>query len=45
MDKKSHIFACLVNNGTCKALSTENCFELIECTSSSFRLKLKEDIA
>ena len=25
-DKKSNIFAHLVNNETCKALSTENCF-------------------
>ena len=28
-DKKSHISAHLVNNETCKALSTENCFEII----------------
>ena len=29
-DKNSHIFARLVNNETCKAFSTENCFEIIE---------------
>ena len=42
MDKKSHIFAHLVNNETCKALSTENCFEIIDSTSTTFKLKLKE---
>ena len=41
-DKKSHIFAHLVNNETCKALSTENCFEIIGSVSTLFRLKLKE---
>ena len=41
-DKKSHIFAHLVNNKTCKALSTENCFEIIDSTSTPFKLKLKE---
>ena len=41
-DKKSHIFAHLVNNETCKALSTENCFEIIDSASFPFRLKLKE---
>ena len=41
-DKKSHIFAHLVNNETCKALSTENCFEIINSASTPFRLKLKE---
>ena len=41
-DKKSHIFAHLVNNETCKGLSTENCFEIIDSTSTPFRLKLKE---
>ena len=43
-DQKSHIFARLVNNETCKALSTENCFEIIDSTSTPFRLKLKEAI-
>ena len=38
-DKKSHISAHLVNNQTCKALSTENCFEIIDFTSIPFRLK------
>ena len=33
-DKKSNIFAHLVNNKTCKALSTENCFEIIESVST-----------
>ena len=41
-DKKSHIFAHLVNNETCKALSTENCFEIIDSATTPFRLKLKE---
>ena len=41
-DKKSHIFAHLVNNETCKALSTENCFEIIDSVSTPFKLKLKE---
>ena len=41
-DKKSHIFAHLVNNETCKARSTENCFEIIDFASNPFRLKLKE---
>ena len=41
-DKKSHIFAHLVNNETCKALSTENCFEIIDSASTQFKLKLKE---
>ena len=41
-DKKSHIFAYLVNNETCKALSTENCFEIIDSASTPFKLKLKE---
>ena len=41
-DKKSQIFAYLVNNETCKALSIENCFEIIDCAATPFRLKLKE---
>ena len=41
-DKKSHIFAHLVNNETCVALSTENCFEIIHSASTPFRSKLKE---
>ena len=36
-DKKSHIFAHLVNNKTCKALSTENCFEIIDSASTPFK--------
>ena len=42
MDKTSHIFPHLVNNETCKALSTKHCFEIINSTSTPFRLKLKE---
>ena len=41
-DKKSHIFEHLVNNETSKALSTENCFEIIDSTSTPFKSKLKE---
>ena len=41
-DKNSHIFAHLVNNEKCKALSTVNCFEIIDSASSQFRLKIKE---
>ena len=41
-DKKFHIFSNLVNNETCKVLSTENCFEIIDSTSTPFRLKLKK---
>ena len=40
--KTSQIFAHLVNNETCKALSTENCFEIIDSASTPFKLKLKE---
>ena len=43
-DKKSHIFAYLVNNEIYKVLSTENCFEIIYSASTSFRLKLKETL-
>ena len=42
IDIKSQIFAHLVNNKTCKALSTENCFEIIDSAATPFRLKLKE---
>ena len=41
-DKKSYIFAHLVNNETCKALSTENCFEIIDSASNPFKSKIKE---
>ena len=43
-DKNSHIFVHLVNNETCKELSTENCFEINDSTSTPFRLKLKEAV-
>ena len=36
-DKKSHIFAHFVNVETCKALSTENCFEIIDSASTAFK--------
>ena len=42
LDKKSHIFAHLFNNETCKVLSTENCFEIIDSASTLFKLKLNE---
>ena len=38
----SHVFAHLVNNETFKALSNENCFEIIDSDSTPFKLKLKE---
>ena len=43
-DKKPHIFANLVNNKTCKALSTENYFAIIDSASIPLkvRLELKE---
>ena len=41
-NKKSDIFAHLVNNEICKALSFENCFEIIDSASTPFTLKLKE---
>ena len=41
-DKKTHIFLHLVNKETCKALTTENCFEIIDSASAPFKLKLKE---
>ena len=41
-DKKLNIFASLVKNETCKVLSTENCFEIIDSASIPFKLKLKE---
>ena len=40
-DKKSHIFAHLVNNESCKTLNTENCFGIINSASILFRLRLK----
>ena len=42
MDKKSHIFAHLVNNETCKSLNIKICFEIIDSASAPFSLKLKE---
>ena len=41
-DKKSHIFVHVVNNEIYKALSTKNCFEIIDSASIPFKLKLKE---
>ena len=41
-NKKFHSIAHLVNNETCKVLSTENCFEIIDSVSTPFNLKIKE---
>ena len=41
-DKKCHIFEHLVNNETCKTLSTKNSFEITDSASSPVTLKLKE---
>ena len=41
-DKKSHIFKRLLEKPACKNLCHENCFTIMDSTSSSFRLKLKE---
>ena len=43
-NKKSFIFSHLVNNESCKVLSTENCFEIIDCAATPFKLKLKEEM-
>ena len=43
-DKKSHIFARLVNNETCKALSPENCFEKLK-VKRTYAHNLEEAIA
>ena len=40
-DKRPHIFANISNNKTCEALSTENCFEIIDFASTPLRSKLK----
>ena len=40
----SHIFAHPVNNEICKALSTNNCFEITDSASTPFKLKLKEAV-
>ena len=40
--KKSHSFTHFINNETCKALTTEICFEIIESVSTPYSLKLKE---
>ena len=40
--KKSHIFAHIVNNETCKSLSSANCLEIIYSAITKFRLNLKE---
>ena len=36
MNKKSHIFAHLVNDETCKVFTPENSFEIIDFTSSHY---------
>ena len=45
MDKKCHIFAHLVNNETCKTVSIENCFEIIDSASTPFKIKVKRSNA
>ena len=44
-DKKCHIFAHLVNNETCKTVSIENCFEIIDSASTPFKIKVKRSNA
>ena len=41
-DKKSYIMEHLLDNKTCKSLCDEDCFQVIDCASSPFRLKVKE---
>ena len=43
-DSKSHIFKHLDTNRKCKELCNAECFEIIDSTTSSYRLKLKEPI-
>ena len=41
---KSHIFKHLGTNRKCKELYSAECFEIIDSTTSSYRLKLKEEM-
>ena len=41
-DSKSHIFKHLDTNRKCKELRNAECFEIIDSTTSFYRLKLKE---
>ena len=41
-DSKSHIFKHLDTNRNCKELYDNECFEIINSATSSYRLKLKE---
>ena len=41
-DSKSHIFKHFDTNRKCKELCNAECFEIIDSTTSSYRLKLKE---
>ena len=41
-DKNSHIFKHLIENSAWENLCDENCFTIIDSTSSYFMLKLKE---
>ena len=43
-NKKSHIFAHIVNNETCKSLGSANCLEITYSAITPFRLNLKEAI-
>ena len=41
-DKNSHIFQHINGSETCKALCSEECFSILDITSTSFQLKIKE---
>ena len=41
-ESKSHIFKHLDSNRKCKELYNAECFEIMDSTTSSYRLKLKE---
>ena len=41
-DKKSHIYSHLQENPQCQEKVNSDCFEIIDCASSYFRLQIKE---
>ena len=41
-DKKSHIYSHLQENPQCQERVNFDCFEIIDCASSYFRLQIKE---
>ena len=43
-DKASHIFKHLKNSEHCRALCSVDCFHILDHSSTSFQLKIKEDI-